>query len=825
MKNIDYGIDLGTTNSGIAKYSNGKVNIYKNPIGFNDLLPSVVAYRKGRVFIGDKAREQIIPNSANVMSSFKRKMGSDETFYVEDTGATINAIELSSLVIKELLSFVPESPPVSCVITIPASFDTMQSNATIEAGYMAGLKEVSMLQEPIAACIAYANGSGQKVEDVKNWLVYDFGGGTFDVALVYLDNRELKVLDHKGNNFLGGVDIDNGLLEKVICPKLNDILNVENSWAEMNGDNKPFRTLRYELLLRTEEAKKELSLKETSLIEFEFNDEYYDVELCREELNQVVRPKFEESFTLLNDLLEDNGLTYSSVEKIILVGGTTYIPYIRNELSKRTSIEIDHSLDPTTAVINGAAFYAGNKMSSLKEEVASSKEGLREPATQNAKVVYEPFSNDAEELISARLEQPFSGFYRITRNDGGFDTGMVSFDNTISEFVPLLSKTNNSFHLYIYDNNNNVIHNQKDIHIAQGLYKISGQPLPNDICLELDERRGGTYLEVLFKRNETLPLQKKVYKTISKTILRNSEDNLIINIIEGDRGSTPNSNLNIGFIEIKANELEHDLLVGTDIELDFKISESRELEVGLFIDSANLELKQVFNPSRRTISQSKLLKEIENGLSLLAEERKMATMEGNGDLNTEIKELETKMLDQYVQLKDSMNEIDSDKKFIIDDKKRKILGQLDKLVRLKNLKGTIDLYQNFKGYVMEKLNLANPMQKEAFQKIVRSEKEIFNSGNKILIQNKIDELDKLNDQLDENSGETWVRTFVWHQTQEESEYRNARKYRKLTELGATLIEQDRIKELRAICGELYDLLKVKPNWGKLDTFEGNLGIR
>ena len=213
MDNINFGIDLGTTNSGIGKFQQGKVNIFKNPVGFRDTLPSVVAYRNSRILVGDKARELISVQPENVFSSFKRKMGSEHTYQVPATNESKTAIHFSTLVLKELINFVGDEKPGSVVITIPASFDTIQSNATKTAGYNAGLQEIVLLQEPIETCLAYANTQNISINEDKVWLVYDFGGGTFDVALVNINNRELKVIDHEGNNFLGGLDIDNLVVE------------------------------------------------------------------------------------------------------------------------------------------------------------------------------------------------------------------------------------------------------------------------------------------------------------------------------------------------------------------------------------------------------------------------------------------------------------------------------------------------------------------------------------------------------------------------------------------------------------------------------------
>lgn len=220
MSNINIGIDLGTTNSAIAEYKDGKVILHRNPIDFSELLPSVVSFKNNRTLIGNKAKEKLLTEYKSTFSSFKRKMGSESVFSIENLNDKITPVLLSSIILKELKSFLINNEIESAVITIPASFDTLQSNATKESGYLAGFKEVVLLQEPIAACIAYSNIQKIELNEEERWLVYDFGGGTFDVSLANVSSRELKIIDHKGNNFLGGVDLDQLLIEKIIIPEI-----------------------------------------------------------------------------------------------------------------------------------------------------------------------------------------------------------------------------------------------------------------------------------------------------------------------------------------------------------------------------------------------------------------------------------------------------------------------------------------------------------------------------------------------------------------------------------------------------------------------------
>ena len=825
MNNILFGIDLGTTNSAIAKYENGKVSIYKNPVGFRDTMPSVVSFRKGRIQIGDKARELQSANPENVFASFKRKMGSDESYFVKDADKNIAPVELSSMVLKELLNFVPGETPTTSVVTIPASFNTIQSNATKKAGYLAGYKEIVLLQEPIAACLAYSNFQNLDISESKNWLVYDFGGGTFDAALVKIDERELKIIDHKGNNFLGGVDIDHLFAEKVICKKIEEETKQSGLWQRIiSGSNPEDKKIYFELLFKAEEAKKELSVKDQTTIEIDFDafDLSFDIDVSKAEFEDAIAGKFEESYSLVDKLIRENGLHFSDIERIIMVGGTTYIPYIRNELSKRTNIIVDTSIDPTTAVVLGAAYYAGSKPSALE----ASENKIVETESIAAQIIFEPHSKDAEELIAGILPNGFEGFYRITRSDGGFDTGMLKMTNKFSEFVPLLPKTTNQFTVFIFDQNEQQVHKNDAVRITNGLYNISGQPLPNDICLELDEESGKTYTERIFKKNDILPLKKTIYKMSSKNILKNSDDKLIINVVEGNAGSMIGSNLSIGYIEISGADFKQDLLKGMDIELNFKISESRDLTIDVYISSLDLEISEVFNAHERHVAIEKLISEIKTSLDEINDEIRSEEIDENFEYLAKLKRHQDLLAVLYNEAIESREDHSTDKKYQIDEMKRIIIQEYDDLVRHKHVLNELSEYHSTKDLFDEYLDKANPKQREEYGKITKNESEFLQSNNKYLIRKKTKELDDLVNHIWRNQDESHVDVFYYYRFLDEADYRDKSQFRKLVELGEKAIDKSNYTELRSICNQMYNLLIVKPKRrDDFNSFDGNLGLK
>ncbi|MDQ8005048.1 MAG: Hsp70 family protein [Pedobacter sp.] len=825
MANIDFGIDLGTTNSGIGKFQNGKVNVYKNPVGFRETLPSVVAYRNGRILIGDKAREFTKIQPGQVFSSFKRKMGSD---YIYNTplNEQKTAIDFSTLILKELLNFVGEEKPKAAVITIPASFDTIQSNATKTAGHNAGLSEVALLQEPIAACLAYANTQSAEVTEDKKWLVYDFGGGTFDVALVNISDRDLRVIDHEGNNFLGGVDIDQLMVEHLLCPQLEQLFNESGLWKKMvNGENSDYNKLFVELAYKAEEAKKELSINETTYVEVDFNGNFAEIEIKREQFNKLIQPKVEETIKLTKLLLEKNNIQNVQIDRIILVGGTTYIPYIRTSLASSFNCYVDSTIDPTTAIIVGASYFAGTRM--LNETTAID---VQQPTTQtehlkDVKLVYEINSQDPEELLTGLVPNEFSGYYRITRSDGGFDTGIMPFHSRFNEFLRLLPKSINYFNVKIFDKQQQVVFEKDRLAINHGIYNISGQPLPNDICIEVDDTLGTTFLERVFKKNEILPLSKKIYKTISKTILKGTDDKLIINIVEGNAATSPASNLGIGYLEINAADLAVNLLKGTDIEINFGISESRDLTIGIFIDSINLEKQEVFNASSRKVSIEKMRKELENVLGNIDAEIEEFSYNENDQIVDRLNAIRIEIIELLRELIEIEDDVVTDKIFNIDERKRKVFQQFDQLVRGKNILSEIEEYQAYKQEIKEELLLRpNPKIDRTFSNVIKNEQLFLNSGQLSIIRSKTKELKRLARELYYQNDEAYIPLFYDYAHLDLNEYDNHSHVKMLITKGEQAIEKRNFQELKAVISGLYNQLKVKPK-DYLEDQNGTLGLR
>lgn len=824
MKTVNFGIDLGTTNSLIAKYNEGIHQVFKNPIGQKETLASAVAFRGNRILVGDKARDLLEKDPLNVFTCFKRKLGTTDRYFVESIQKDISPIELSAYVLKELKNFVHTGETFDeAVITIPSSFDTIQSNATKTAGQQAGFKIVYLLQEPIAASLAFANANNLSLEETKKWLIYDFGGGTFDVALLQINEREMNVLDNEGDNFLGGMDLDSLIIEKLLVPKLEALLNETKLWDKFKEPNNPYQKLFFELLFRAEEAKKELSHFESTEIDIDFPEKelYTSIEITRADFNTLLAPLVNHTIDFAKKILDNNGLTSTDIEKVIMVGGSTLIPYVRQEVEKHLQIAIDTSVDPTAAVGIGAAYYAGNKPKTIAEHTAAENSTSKQTnASSNPvfEVFYEKNSKDVEELIAVSIPDNFKGFYRIIRKDGGFDTGLVAINGDLNNFVDLVKGEINTFELKILNSNQQEVFINDAINIHQGKYNIQGQLLPNDICLEIDDMQYNvTRLEAIFNKNDVLPLKKTLYKSASKTILKNSEDKILINIVEGDDNGLPSSGLSIGYIEISGKELNEDLIKGTDIELNIAISESRDIDVNVFLNACDQEFENTFMPTERYISSSKMEKEMK--LVVYQIEGELQKHSDDYALLAKFNKIREALIELQIELCLLMDNDVTDAKFKIDNQKRQLILEFDQLTRHRALNADIDEYHlKLEDVKFQLSSINNELYQLQLNQITSNERAVLNSGNKYLIRAKIEELRVLGNSIFVADDSNFIGPFLHYKTVEE--YPDQNQADKLIAEGEKALQNQQYSVVKHVVYQLAGLLpeekKVKGSFGNED---------
>jgi molecular chaperone DnaK len=810
---INFGIDLGTTNSAIAKFIKGEVIIFSNPQDYGrNTLPSVVSYKKDKIIVGNKAKEFLEKDPKSVVGVFKRKMGTAESFKIKSINESKTPIELSAQVLKELKTFVNTGDTLDAVVvTIPASFDTIQSNATKEAGIQAGFKQVVLLQEPIAASLAYANMKKEREMKDGQWLVYDLGGGTFDVALIQIKDGEMKVLDHEGDNFLGGADFDQMVVEKFVIPKICEEYNFTNLEDEMKSASGKFNAKYYVLLRRAEEAKITLSSKTSAEIVVDgFEDEDgnevdMEITITRSEFNDLIKSNIDGTIEMIKQILTRNSLKPSDLQFNLMVGGSTYIPYVRSRVEEVLQIPVNCEIDPTTAVAVGAAYYAATKPKELEKSAEKKQTSI------SIKTSYNKASKEKDELFSARVTGKTDGLsYRITRQDGGFDSGLKKLTERISEDLPLVDGAFNFFSFVVYDSQNNIVETDiEPIGINSG-FGISGQPIPEDICLEVDDydNPGKTRLKPIFFKNSILPLRSQAISfPLNKGLIKGNDDDFIyINVLEGSHLALPEANKGIGFMEIRGTQIKRDIAKGSDIEITISISESRDITISVYLNMADQEFKQTFNPKERHTPVEFLKEQVEELSEKLDLEIEEATEKEDFETASALSKLKKEMESVSDETKGLTSDDVTDKRYQLEDKKRKIAQEIDSATKNKRIQQVKAHYFETKDECEKMLDEnGNDHERKTFNDIVAQESAFFATNSPLKIQEKSDELHSIISRIRWRTPDFLVGIFKWCRDNQ-TRMNDQAQAKSLVDAGAFAIESRNWERLAEINSGLLNLL-------------------
>ncbi|MEQ2473249.1 molecular chaperone DnaK [Laedolimicola intestinihominis] len=346
------GIDLGTTNSCVAVMEGGKPVVVANTEGART-TPSVVAFTKtGERLVGEPAKRQAVTNSEKTISSIKREMGTDHKVNID--GKQYTPQEISAMILQKLKADAENylgEKVTEAVITVPAYFNDAQRQATKDAGKIAGLDVKRIINEPTAAALAY----GLDNEKEQKIMVYDLGGGTFDVSIIEIGDGVIEVLATAGDNRLGGDDFD----KKIVDYMLAEFKRTEG--VDLSGDKMAMQRLKE----AAEKAKKELSSATTTNINLPFitataeGPKHFDMNLTRAKFDELTHDLVERTAGPVQAALKDAGITASELGKVLLVGGSTRIPAVQDKVKQLTGHEPSKSLNPDECVAIGASIQGG----------------------------------------------------------------------------------------------------------------------------------------------------------------------------------------------------------------------------------------------------------------------------------------------------------------------------------------------------------------------------------------------------------------------------------------------------------------------------------
>lgn len=606
MRNkIDYGIDLGTTNSAIARMESG-VPVIKKSDTLKDTTPSCVHFNKRKdILVGDKALNLMRNDNTRALKSFevgktntfiefKRTMGTTHTYESSNMGREFTSEELSAEVLKKLKSYIQDENIYSIVITVPAKFLNPQNEATMKAAKLAGFKHVQLLQEPVAAATAYGLTA---INKDSFWCVFDFGGGTFDAALVRSEEGILSVKDTDGDNWLGGKNIDEAIVDKIIIPYLQQNYAIDS----ILEDTTKKEILRNAVKPFAEEAKIQLSFKDTynilsNLGDLPFEDDNgqepeIDIEVTQKDMESVVAPIFQKAIDITKELLKRNNLKGSDLGALILVGGPTYSPILRRMLKEQITDKVDTSVDPVTVVAKGAALFASTI--TVSDEV---KEETRDKTKLQLDIKYEATTVELDEMVNIKVLKektvgtfPEKIYVDVVRSDGAWSSGKKQIGEKASIIEVVLNEgQSNSFDVNVYDEAGNRLECQPNqFSILQGIGGLDGmQVLPYHIGIakyfDAEEKD-------LFKPVKGLEKNKKVPATGALNGLKTrsairpgmASDFIRIPIYQGDynaEGTNPVLNNLITEVIISGETLPKLLPEGSDVNITIKVDRSQIMQ-------------------------------------------------------------------------------------------------------------------------------------------------------------------------------------------------------------------------------------------------------
>lgn len=678
-----------------------------------------------------------------------------------------------------------------------------------------------LIQEPIAAAIAYGFMNSQN----ENWLVYDLGGGTFDVALISSKDGSLSVLGHNGDNFLGGKDFDWAIVDKVIVPKILEKFDIE----DFTRGSKKYRSIFAKLKYYAETAKIALSQAGETSIEVEKIGEddkgkeiYLTIPFTRQEFEKLIKPFVDKTIELSKETIKDAGVKQSSISRIVLVGGPTMIPYLKDRLEKDLKIEVDTSSDPLTVVARGACIYAVSQK--IPKEFLESKKNT-DSSIKTLRLNYESLTSETEETLTGIVEElkDVEGDYFIqVQSEGGqFSGKKIKLKN--GKFIETVNVEKNKttlFWIYLFDAEGNPIKTEPEsFSITHGL-SVSGAPIPHSIGVGVVKRgfSGASFamseeFEVIFEKNSILPLKAtRTYKTLKLLAKGDKENALPIKVREGE-SAIPDQNQFICDLKVTGEKLPYDLPEGTEISLTIEVSESREVKVEAFIPSMDLTFSARATIHAENLSVDEMETQLKQQTARAKKVEQSCTPEEKGKLDTLVQSLESSL---------STAKVDEDEKRKADKQLKDLKIRLDGLEKMKELPQlTVEYKEKVKGIEETIEQYGDQKDKNMYLDQLRVLKEqgdlAIEKEDKVMLSRSLEQLEELSGKVIFSNPSSWV--YMFNKMQETSHaWISPKEAEYYTQKGQRAIEMNDVEELKRSVHNL--LLLLPPSEQKM--IQGNM---
>jgi len=608
---IDFGIDLGTTNSEIAVMDGIRPTIIKAD-DEKDYTPSCVWIDpKDKLYVGQRAKDRVLDDADNAFFEFKRDMGTTNKKTFKRSGKTLSPEELSAEVLKSLRENVRQrlngEVVSSAVITVPAGFNMDAIAATNHAASMAGFTYCEILQEPIAAAIAYGF---QQPEDQTVWMVYDFGGGTFDVAIIRMEGV-FQVISHGGDNQLGGKDLDWAIIDQIIAPEVIKQTGISDfSRTNLKKYVRQFAKLKSEV----EKVKIALSFStsEEVFVPSLINDADFSYELTRAQVAELALPFIKESIEKCKQVITESGFKQEDIQKMILVGGPTKAPYLREVLSDPQyglQIPMEYSVDPLTVVAEGAAIYSGGRKIGIKAEKTTQTEVA---GVFQLEVNYKPIDSDDQPIIGIKILPPAGtsmNGYQMEVKGSNWSSGLMDASKGAVLFTARAERsTKNVYKIALFNAEGTAVKVTPDEITYIIGNAAASQTLTHHFGLALADDSPLWY----FKKGDSLPTKKENSLRTSQLVKKGSVGDVIsIPLIEGESKRASN-NVLVGVFRITSDKITRDIPANSEIEVMIHIDESRIIQARAYIPILDMEFPQSIQLERKVLNPEEITADFKN---------------------------------------------------------------------------------------------------------------------------------------------------------------------------------------------------------------------
>ncbi len=591
------GIDLGTTNSAICSYDGETVRLYKSP-DQNDVTPSAIFIdRRGNKYLGKRAYDSAAKNPDNAATKFKRMMGTSTPVKLSAVNVTMTPEECSAEILKLCFGYLPEeirnSGSTGTVITVPAAFNQMQKDATLAAAEMAGLGNVALMQEPVAAVMCVMK--QRKGDGV--FLVFDLGGGTLDIAIAESISGRVSLLAHGGVAMCGGTDFDRSILDNIVKPWLLEKFDLPEDFSA----NPKYKSLLRMCLWAAEKAKIELSSKEESVISLNetdlgVSDEsgseiYVDIPFTRKQLDELIAGKVDEAIQSARETLEKAGLSAHDVERIVFVGGPTQYKPLRDKVAFEIGIAPSTDVNPMTAVAEGAAVFAESiDWASQSRGRKSARGAISAGGALDLSFNYIARTPDSKARVVAKVGgTAASGTeFQIDSLDTGWSSGRMALKDGATVELSLAKPGENTFKVFVFDSKGGPVALKEDkIVIARTAASIDAIPASHSIGIEAREKLGGRLvLDYLVREGDQLPKKgKRVFKA-EESLKAGSVGSIKFKLWEGEIADPINDNRFIGMFEIEGSDFDDGVIsAGAELILEYEILDSGNITMEVSVPS------------------------------------------------------------------------------------------------------------------------------------------------------------------------------------------------------------------------------------------------